>query len=461
MMDVWVYKGKAYDLTDWINKHPGGAFFIGRTKNRDITAILNAYHPDPAKIEKMLERYSLDRQANPFDIHPKNNAPPFLFKDDFNSWHDTPKFNFDRSDDLLHRVKARLREPAMAARVKRMDRWFNVVAALLLVAYFGVQALRLGVPAWMPLPLFVIAMVTLRSCIAGYGHYAVHRRQRGANRALVSSFDMNYVALSLVTQDGHTLLHHPHVQSEVDIKKNVFTAMMELPRLYRVPVHTLHKIGHLFTGMPARIVDVIRITRDVGVDEVYGTWRNARVHFFGSITVRLLLIGEFVLFLAMGDVWAWVLQFLATMWVSTFLIVASHDFEEEDEEEPGDDWGVHQLQESYDLTVVGNRYVDCFLSAGLSPHRAHHVLPFQRSGFANIISEDVLREEAAAQGIGWDKPKSFATDRLPKLLRAYLLTPSRDAQANGWGFIREHLSPKACKASLVYARAGFGGISSV
>src|SRR5689334_19664144 len=28
--DVWVYKGRAYDLSDWIAKHPGGAFFIGR-----------------------------------------------------------------------------------------------------------------------------------------------------------------------------------------------------------------------------------------------------------------------------------------------------------------------------------------------------------------------------------------------------------------------------------------------
>lgn len=30
--NVWVYNGKAYDLSDWISKHPGGEFFIGRTK---------------------------------------------------------------------------------------------------------------------------------------------------------------------------------------------------------------------------------------------------------------------------------------------------------------------------------------------------------------------------------------------------------------------------------------------
>ena len=65
--------------------------------------------------------------------------------------------------------------------------------------------------------------------------------------------------------DGHTLLHHPHTQSEVDIKKNVFTMMMRLPRLYRIPVHTVHKFGHLITGMSVRVADVVRITGKVGV----------------------------------------------------------------------------------------------------------------------------------------------------------------------------------------------------
>ena len=88
--DVWVYKGRAYDLSDWIAKHPGGAFFIGRTKNRDITSIIQAYHKNVEGIERLLERYALDRDATPQDVHPKCNAPEFLFKEDFNSWRDTP-----------------------------------------------------------------------------------------------------------------------------------------------------------------------------------------------------------------------------------------------------------------------------------------------------------------------------------------------------------------------------------
>jgi hypothetical protein len=179
--------------------------------------------------------------------------------------------------------------------------------------------------------------------------------------------------------------------------------------------------------------------------------------------VRLLLIGELVAFTLAGDFWAWALQFVATLWVSTFMVVASHEFEDETEETfvNGDDWGVDQVEHANDLMVIGNRYVDCFLSAGLSSHRVHHVLPFQRSGFANIVTEDVLREEAAKFGVEWLRPKSFLTDRLPKLCRTYLLSPSRQAKEQNWGFVREHCSPAAWKASASYVVQGFAGIGSV
>jgi hypothetical protein len=463
MSNVWVYNGKAYDLTDWIDKHPGGAFFIGRTRNRDITSIVGSYHRNPEAIERVLQRYSLGRDATPDDIHSKNNAPAFLFKEEFNSWRDTPRYRFDDKCDLLHRMKARLREPRLAARINKMDTIFNIVVGLLGITYFAVQGLRLAEPAWIPLPIFVIAMVMLRSSLVGFGHYAIHRAQKGVTRFLASTFDLNYVALALVVADGHTLLHHPHTQSEVDIKKNVFTMMMRLPRMYRIPVHTIHKFGHMLSGMTIRVVDVVRIARKQGVEQLYGSWRNALPHLIGSSGVRLLLLGEMLAFLIAGDFWAWALQFVVTLWVSTFLIVASHDFEQEAGEGPADseDWGIHQLEEASDLKVVGNRYVDCFLSAGLSSHRVHHVLPYQRSGFANIATEDTLREEAAKFGVEWLSAKSFVTDRLPKLCRTYLLSRSREAEERNWGFIREHCSPAAWKTSAAYAAGGFVGLGSV
>ncbi|WP_040768230.1 fatty acid desaturase [Tsukamurella sp. 1534] len=461
---MWVYKGRAYDLSEWINKHPGGEFFIGRSKNRDITSIIGSYHKDPAKIEKMLERFSLDRDARVEDVHPKNNAPAFLFKDGFDSWRDTPRYRFDDPKDLLHQVKRRLKDPALAARIARMDRVFDVVAIGLAVAYVAVIATRLALPAWLPLWLFVVAMVVLRSSLAGFGHYAIHRAQKGRTKVLVNAFDINYVALSFVTADGHALLHHPHTQSEVDIKKNVFTMMVDIPRWYRVPVHTLHKFGHTMTGMTLRLFEIVKLTRQVGVADMYGSLRGALPHFIGAFAMRGLLVAEFVLFLAMGDIWAWVAQFVAVLWMSTFLVVASHDFETDVEELPApdtEDWAVNQLHQAYDLRISGNRYVDCFLSAGLSSHRVHHVLPYQRSGFANIATEGVVAEEAAKFGVEWLPARNFFTDRLPAQVRTYLFSKSRSAEANGDGFWREHFSPAALRTSGSYIVKGFTGIGTV
>merc|ERR1719491_41272 len=81
---------------------------------------------------------------------------------------------------------------------------------------------------------------------------------------------------------------------------------------------------------------------------------------------------------------------------------------------------------AHDLSIVGNPWIDCFLSAGLSPHRAHHVLPYQRSGFANIYSEKHLAAAAQNHGLPWLPAKNFFTEIFPLIFRMYLWSPVSD-----------------------------------
>ncbi|MBD2461276.1 cytochrome b5 domain-containing protein [Oscillatoria sp. FACHB-1407] len=459
--NVWIYEGQAYDLTDFLKKHPGGEFFIGRTKNRDITAIVNIFHRNPEKVKKVLQKYALGRQARPEDIHPKYNAPAFLFRDGFNGWRDTPRYNFPK-DQLLNQIRARLNEPVMKQQVERMDFLFDVVTVLLVIAYFLLQVLRLNFTAYMPIYVFVPLMVMLKISLSGVGHYLIHRPQVRFNKFFANIFDINYVPLTLVVTDGHSLMHHPFTQTDVDIKQNVFTAMLELPRYYRIPIHTMQKIGHVISGMFGRIVELMVLACKVGVSDMYGSWLRGLPHFLGALTVHAVLLAEMVLFTIHGDFLAWFAQFFITLWISTFMIVASHDFEEEETaQDDSQDWAVLQIKNSYDLTMVGNKYLDCFLSAGLSPHRVHHVLPFQRSGFANIISEDIVREEAAKFNVAWLPPKNFFIDRLPILINHYLFSPSRLAHENKFGLFREHLHPQALRATVTYIIQGFIGVGSI
>ena len=73
--------------------------------------------------------------------------------------------------------------------------------------------------------------------------------------------------------------------------------------------------------------------------------------------------------------------------------------------------------------MVGNRWIDIFLSAGLSPHRVHHVLPWQGSGFANLAAEDAVREVCAEVGIAWERPRNLILDRFPAVMKHYLTCP--------------------------------------
>jgi Cytochrome b5-like Heme/Steroid binding domain len=462
--NVWVYEGDAYDLSDFIKLHPGGEFFIGRMKNRDITTLVNVLHRNPTKVKKRLQKYALGRKATAQDLHPKYNAPPFLFKPDFEALQDTPHFNFNKGGQLLDKIRARIETPAMKAKVAQMDFAFDAVTITLCFAYFFVQILSLWNHALMPNYLFVPLLSILRISLSGAGHYLNHRAQVGWNKVFAHVFDISYVPMAFVVMDGHTLMHHPYTQSEVDVKRNVFTAMIDLPRYYRIPIHTVHKLGHVLTGMFVRTFEICLYGIKYGVDNFYGDWQRGLPHYIGMIAMRVLLCGELLLFWQQGQIGVWLAQFMLTVWISTFMIVASHDFEvHETATHPSedDDWAAFQIENAYDLTMVGNKYIDCFLSAGLSPHRVHHVLPYQKSGFANIISEDIVREEAEKIGIVWETPKNFMLDRLPLLVQHYLFCPSTTAELEKLSLLQEHFHPQALRTSFDYILKGFMGIGSI
>lgn len=462
--NVWVYAGDAYDLSEFVTQHPGGEFFIGRMKNRDITTLVNVLHANPSRAKKRLKKYALNRKAVPTDLHPHYRVPPFIFKRGFDAERDTPHFNFNRDSQLLDTIRERLKTPEMKAKIARADTIFDIVTAFLICAYFGLQLLSLGHETCLPAPLFVLSMVVIRIALAGSGHYFNHRAMVGWNKLFCYLFDLNYVPIALVNVDGHTLMHHPYTQSDVDVKRNVFTAMMDLPRYYRVPLHTVHKVAHVLTGMLVRTLEICTLSVQFDFEIFYGTWQRGIVHHLGMVVTRLLLLGELILFWQQGAIGVWLAQFVLTVWISTFMIVASHNFEvdgvaEHPTEE--DDWAIFQVENSYDLTMIGNRYIDCFLSAGLSPHRVHHVLPYQRSGFANIVSEAIVREESEKVGVEWLPPRNFFANRLPSMVRHYLFSPSRAARERQLSMFQEHFSPGALKESLGYVYKGFLGFGSV
>jgi fatty acid desaturase len=420
----WIVDGQAYDFADWIRQHPGGGAWFAESVGRDITALFHTYHRDPLKLRRILARYRID-DVGAGHVIPNLGLPPFLLPDGFDATTDLPRFEFGRPDDLRARIVQEVERQAPRSYLKRFDGLFDAVAAVVFAGHLAVMCgLVLGfLPAW----ICVLLMVVTRTSLAGAGHFYLHRRKprRGARWVSVGMlpsafFDFNYVGTYLVGVDGHVILHHPFLGSGADIKGAFLGGLRRVHPALRIPAYTVQKLGMALFGI-ARLGSLIIFRK--------GPRTGLRGEFW---LVRGFLVAEFFVCIVTGHWLAWLIQFVLVLWFNTVLITASHDFEPDERDAPVDglppglrnDWAARQIHLSYDLTLVGNKWVDVFLSAGLNTHRVHHTLPFQRSGFANIVSEPAVRSVCEAAGVPWDRPRNLFTERFPVFVRNYLLRPA-------------------------------------
>jgi len=178
--------------------------------------------------------------------------------------------------------------------------------------------------------------------------------------------------------------------------------------------------------------------------------------------MRSYLMAEFWIFFLNGKTWEFLIQFTIALWFNTFLVLSSHDFEEFEQHSATyrEDWGVYQVENSHDLAIVFNKWLDVLFSAGLSSHRAHHLLPFQTSGFSNIVSESVIKELLPEYGLEWIAPKNFWTHRVPVVFHFCFLYPTRgvDPKTPFW---EEQFSYEGFKKLVRYMVKGFVGIGSI
>merc|ERR1712176_1446323 len=145
------------------------------------------------------------------------------------------------------------------------------------------------------------------------------------------------------------------------------------------------------------------------------------------LAVRFLLIAEFLFACKTGHAALWFTQFFFAVWVNMFMIVSSHDFEEVREVTGynGLDWGAFQVENALDTYITGIQCIDIFLTAGLGCHRAHHVLPYQKSGFANIASQQALMETCKQFDVEWAPARNLLLDRFLPLAWHYLTAPAQ------------------------------------
>lgn len=444
--EYWAVDGKIYDFKEWQHKHPGGAVWFRWNANRDITILLHCYHKNSKQLyDKLLPKFLCpDLTEDALNLgKPEHGAPPFLLPPGYEPRRDSPEFKWNDEGGFLTTLKKRVTTKEHLALVDKMDKLFDFVGFCLCVAFIGLHLLQQF--SITPTILNVLLIASVRTGLGGWGHYYVHQKKPMLAEGL---FDMSYVGTSLIAMDGH-IAHHALTQTPMDPKRTFFYSMLALHPLLRPFGYTLHKLGLIVSGMFIRGFEINFFEADRGYFR-YEFW-----------FVRTVLLCELLLCWQTDQMTFWFAQFLLTLWFNTFMIVASHDFElphYSGKEET--DWGKFQLSVSFDFTVVGNRWVDLAFSAGLSPHRAHHMLPFQKTGFANLISEDIVKKTVKEFGLKWDRPRIFWTERLPALFKHYMLSPALDPRT------RKNkncsvFSPTSIIDLCKYVATGFLGVGAV
>jgi cytochrome b involved in lipid metabolism len=89
----WIVDGSAYDFTEWMSRHPGGAMWFRTSQGRDISALFHTYHRDPAVLQKILGKYQIEGFTQR-DTLPKMGIPPFLLAPDFDATTDLPRLDY-------------------------------------------------------------------------------------------------------------------------------------------------------------------------------------------------------------------------------------------------------------------------------------------------------------------------------------------------------------------------------
>ena len=71
---LWKVHNKYYDLSSYLDKHPGGIFWLETTQGQDVTDFFETYHINSEKVEAVLKKFFVKDES-------ENIPSPFTFEE--------------------------------------------------------------------------------------------------------------------------------------------------------------------------------------------------------------------------------------------------------------------------------------------------------------------------------------------------------------------------------------------
>nr|AFO64943.1 chloroplast delta-6 fatty acid desaturase [Chlamydomonas sp. ICE-L] len=220
-----VFRGKAYDLTPYMAKHPGGKWLLNLAVKRDCTALFESYHLRPEVAVAMVRRLP---ELKDFPIYAVPQSP------------------YPNDSDIYNTIRERVKKEVFkGTEIKGAHRSGSEWAALVILA-FGVFATCLYATSTTVLTGAILGLagawigLTVQHC----GNHGAMSTSPFVNMAMGLCSDLIGGA-SLMWRYHHQVSHHIHCNDD-GLDEDVLNAYPILRFDHRMPKFWYHQFQHIY-----------------------------------------------------------------------------------------------------------------------------------------------------------------------------------------------------------------------
>lgn len=218
---LWHIHGEKYDLSSFVDRHPGGRMAILSARGRDCTALFESYHPWNDRHRKVLAAYG--------------RAPP-------------------HPDPFYEELRAEVREAFPGGQADCRMRWRTILGlsamwCVMIFLFFHVRTL-------MACAIAGVIMGTVGTRLAHEGgHWQISKYEWVNRLALFLGYFPT--GPSLIWYYRHVISHHAHTNQKEDVDVEYFWIMDMLPKWLKILALPSMMPGAVFELGPKGLFDLV------------------------------------------------------------------------------------------------------------------------------------------------------------------------------------------------------------
>ncbi|XP_017857522.1 PREDICTED: cytochrome b5-related protein [Drosophila arizonae] len=338
---LWRIKDKLYDLSDFARRHPGGAFWIERTKGTDITEPFESHHIED-HAQRMLSKFEVRSAAQPRNY----------------------KFTLEEKGfylTLKRRVRAKLRQLNYRPSHKTDLLHTGILISLLFFSWAGT--------AFNSLPLRALAGLSL-CWLSTSAHNYFHQRDNWR------MYSFNLLLLNCNSwRISHALSHHVYPNSLHDLEMSLFEPFLCWVPSRHYASRVQRVISVLISPFVYTVMSLVQFTERL----VYSLLKRNVMYWHDLLGFTLPV---FLYASTNADLSSVIFSWLIILGMGSFLFgfigltAAHHDpriYHDGDAPRPDRDWGLFQLDTIIDRGDI--KWSDLLVLTHFGEHALHHMFP--------------------------------------------------------------------------------------